>query len=286
MKGRPRAVTLFPFDNVDLSIRTKIQVFTDTDWAGCKRTRRSTTDGCILCENRLIKSWSTTQTLIALSSGEAELYGTVKAGSEGLGVQALLKDLGIMADVEVLTDASAAIGILDRKGLGRLRHAHTLFLLVQEAAAEKRIRYLKTKGTDNCSDLLTKHVPRELIDKFCKFLNVEIKSEESAQGYKIASMIKSRLAEEEEELKTWMRIDYNNISLRGSGKEGPRMEDVKIRETIDIVTGEKIMHEDLSSVNNNGFWKHRTWSEPCHTLTALHYVPRCLGNPCMESPDC
>ena len=99
-------------------------------------------------------------------------------------------------------------------------------------------------------------------------------------------MIKSQLAEEEEELKTWMRIDYNNISLRGSGKDGPRMEDVKIRETIDITTGEKIMYEDLSSVNKKGFWKHRTWSEPCHTLTVLHYVPRCLGNHCIESPDC
>ena len=160
LKGRPRAVTLFPFDEVNLLERTKIRIFTDTDWAGCRRTRRSTTGGIILWENRMIKSWSTTQALVALSSGEAELYGTVKASAEGLGAQALLKDLGIMADVEVLTDASAALGILERKGLGRLRHVHTNCLWVQEAAADKRVKYTKTAGAENCSDLLTKHVPR------------------------------------------------------------------------------------------------------------------------------
>ena len=130
LKGRPRAVTLFPFGDVDLSGDTKVRIFTDIDWAGCRRTRRSTTGGCILWEDRMIKSWSTTQALVALSSGEAELYGTVKASAEGLGVQALLQDLGAKAEIEVLTDASAAMGVLDRRGLGRLRHIHTNFLWV------------------------------------------------------------------------------------------------------------------------------------------------------------
>ena len=34
----------------------------------------------------MIKSWSSTQALIALSSGEAEYYGLVKAAGAGLGV--------------------------------------------------------------------------------------------------------------------------------------------------------------------------------------------------------
>ena len=137
LKGRPRAVTLFPFGDVDLDGDTKVRIFTDTDWAGCRRTRRSTTGGCILWEDRMIKSWSTTQALVALSSGEAELYGTFEASAEGLGVQALLRDLGVKAEIEVLTDASAAMGVFDRRGLGRLRHVHTNFLSLQEAAAEK-----------------------------------------------------------------------------------------------------------------------------------------------------
>ena len=35
----------------------------------------------------MIKSWSTTQSVIALSSGEAEYYSMVKGGSVGLGAE-------------------------------------------------------------------------------------------------------------------------------------------------------------------------------------------------------
>ena len=39
---------------------------------------------------RAIKTWSTIQAVIALSSGESEYYGLVKAGSVGLGVWGIL----------------------------------------------------------------------------------------------------------------------------------------------------------------------------------------------------
>ena len=44
----------------------------------------------------LIKSWSSTQTSISLSSGEAEFYGVVKASGISLGYQALLRDIGFV----------------------------------------------------------------------------------------------------------------------------------------------------------------------------------------------
>ena len=58
------------------------------------------------------------QTLIALSSAEAELYGPVKASSEGLGVRSLCKDFGCNLQIRVYSDSSAALGIIHRKGLG------------------------------------------------------------------------------------------------------------------------------------------------------------------------
>ena len=39
--------------------------------------------------------WSVTQAVLALSAGEAELYALVKAASQGLGLRAMLADLGI-----------------------------------------------------------------------------------------------------------------------------------------------------------------------------------------------
>ena len=114
-----------------------ITVSADTGWAGCQRTRRSTTGGFLEWGGCLIKSWSLTQAVVALSSGEAELYGIVKGSSEGLGAQSLLKDLGIETRVRVLADASAALGVVNRIGLGKLRHLHTNWLWVQDKSSRK-----------------------------------------------------------------------------------------------------------------------------------------------------
>ena len=49
-----------------------LEVYSDSDWAGCPRTRKSTSGGMLVMGGGLLKSWSTTQGPIALSSGEAE----------------------------------------------------------------------------------------------------------------------------------------------------------------------------------------------------------------------
>ena len=51
-------------------------------------------------------------------------------------------------------------------------------------------------------------------------------------------MAEQKYKNNEGELSTWMRIDYNNVSLRGSNKGGPKMEDVRVRETLDLHSGE------------------------------------------------
>ena len=48
-----------------------VDAWTDTDYAGCKDSRKSTSGGVIMLGKHMIKSWSSTQTGIALSSGEA-----------------------------------------------------------------------------------------------------------------------------------------------------------------------------------------------------------------------
>ena len=82
---------------------------------------------------------------MALSSGEAELYALVKASAEGLGLLSLLADMGFKVYVRVKADASAALGVVERKGLGRLRHVHTYFLWVLTRAADKSVQYVQEK---------------------------------------------------------------------------------------------------------------------------------------------
>ena len=49
----------------------------------------------MLVGSHIIKMWSSTQASLALSSGEAEYYGTVRGSAIGLGILSLLEDLGV-----------------------------------------------------------------------------------------------------------------------------------------------------------------------------------------------
>ena len=119
-----------------------------------------------------VKHWSSTQTTVALSSGEAELGGICRGASHGLGLQSLAADLGIKVELEVLTDATAAIGICRRRGLGKIRHLHVADLWVQDRLKKKDFTLTKVLGTENPADMLTKHVPRDVLRKHMERIGI------------------------------------------------------------------------------------------------------------------
>ena len=150
LEGRRRLVFRYPWQSA-----SKIEAYSDTDWAGCPRTRKSTSGGCLMLGSHLLKSWSTTQSQVALSSGEAEYYGVVKASGIALGYQSLLHDLGVSLALRVWTDSTATIGICSRTGLGRLRHIDTQCLWLQDKVRSAALELRKVKGTENPADLFT-----------------------------------------------------------------------------------------------------------------------------------
>ena len=80
-----------------------------------------------------IKSYSRARSSIALSSAEAELYALVSAAMQGLGMKAMMRDYGKEVEPMIMVDATAAIGIAQRKGLDKLRHIETQALWIQDA---------------------------------------------------------------------------------------------------------------------------------------------------------
>ena len=133
-----------------------------------------------------IKSWASTQALISLSSGEAEYYGIVKASSVGLGVKAMMADLGHELELEILTDASAAKGIASRRGLGKTRHVAVHFLWVQERVKNGDLTVSKVWGGDNPADLLTKYLTRDKMDRCMLTFGLEYKDGRSAEAPEVA----------------------------------------------------------------------------------------------------
>jgi hypothetical protein len=161
--GRPR-VTI----NFDSQFKAFIEVWTDTDYAGCQRTRRSTSGGVLRIGKHMIKSWSTTQATIALSSGEAEYYGMVKGAAQAIGARGMCDDLGLNMGVKLInlyTDASAAKGIANRKGVGKIRQLDVSQLWLQDKTSTGEIKVNKINTSDNLADALTKPVNGDGVDK-------------------------------------------------------------------------------------------------------------------------
>ena len=167
--GHKRVVYKYPFQRADC-----IDVYSDTDWSGCARTRKSTSGGCIIIGQHCIRTWSSTQPSVTLSSGEAEYYGLVKAAGAGLGHQSLMSDLDVALPVRAWTDSSAAIGIASRSGLGKLRHLETHTLWLQEKVRTGAIAVKKVHGSVNPADIFTKHLPsREKVHQLMSLFGCE-----------------------------------------------------------------------------------------------------------------
>ena len=134
-----------------------LTVYSDSDWAGCVRSRKSTSGGCAMHGAHLIHHWSSTQATVALSVAEAELNGITKAAAESIGGRDLCNDLGMSRGAKVMTDSSSACGITSRQGCGKLKHLSTKQLWVQQVALDKAVAFQKIPRAVNPSDALTHH---------------------------------------------------------------------------------------------------------------------------------
>ena len=96
LKGLPRMVQRIPFEDRPPTV---VEAFVDSDWAGCRKSRKSTSGGILYLGGVAVRAWSSNQNVIALSSGEAEYYAALKGGSSALGFQSMLRDLGIHTSI-------------------------------------------------------------------------------------------------------------------------------------------------------------------------------------------
>lgn len=124
LKGNPRMLTWY----APQGDATTFETHMDTDWAGCRRTRRSTTGGFSAIGRHLIKMWCLTQAVVALGSAEALQQGRW-GSSLVLGSWACRFQEGFWA-----TPARPQASV-QRQGLGKLRHIDTHYFWIQDTAA-------------------------------------------------------------------------------------------------------------------------------------------------------
>lgn len=169
LRRQPRAACLYRWQRDGFPL----VVCTDSDWAGCKATRVSTSGGVVYRGEHVVKTWCRTQHAISLSSMEAELYAAVLGVTQGEGVRALLQDFGEHVKLTLAVDSSAAMGIIAKEGLGKAKHIQTQWLWVQQARRQKRLELAKVKGTENPADLMTKMLSEAVMRKHMSKMNYQ-----------------------------------------------------------------------------------------------------------------
>jgi len=139
-------------------------IFSDSSWGDDRSTRRSTSSCVMFVNGAYISSFSRTQTTVALSSCEAELYAANAAIAKGLFLVRVCKFLcGDQKDessgevkVKLHIDSSAAMGTIQRAGFGRMKHLQIRHLFLQDLLRMKVFSLHKISTKMNPADLGTK----------------------------------------------------------------------------------------------------------------------------------
>ena len=125
---------------------TRVVTATDTDWAACQATRKSTACAVVKFAGVIISVSCRSQSIVAKSSPEAEYYGVAMGLAEGMHVQSLAAFLGYKTRHQLECDAQSAIAMASRRGLGAVRHIEVQYLWVQDVMRSSRVHLKKVNG--------------------------------------------------------------------------------------------------------------------------------------------
>ena len=118
---------------------------TDSDWIEQEEHVRCTNNG-------LVKQWSSSQRAVALSSCESELCAMNKRAAEAMGIRCLAADTEIAFDI--ITDASASLAVVNRRGVCKTRHVDTQELWLSSAI--RNLELEEVSGEENVADMITR----------------------------------------------------------------------------------------------------------------------------------
>ena len=125
---------------------------------------------------------------MSLSSPESEAKAIKKRCIEALYLKQLLEHQTARPfKIEVWTHSSSAKAIMQRLGPGR-RAKHLQTLWVQQLAKIGLISLNKLNTLENVADLLTKHVPRAVLDKLAGMMGYTFPGEETTKFQACASI--------------------------------------------------------------------------------------------------
>ena len=191
LRGRQRCVLNFPWVG---KLDDIIHVTVDADWAGNPKTRCSTSGGVLALGSCFtLRHLSVTQATVSLSSAESEARAITKGCIEALYVKHLLvNQTALTFKIELWTESSSAKAIIQRLGPGRKeKQLEVQTMWVQQLNKLGLISMNKLGTLENVADMMTKHVPRGVLDKLAGMMGYSFPGEETAKFQEYSSIEQS-----------------------------------------------------------------------------------------------
>ena len=185
LKIKPRVQLWYKFQETPCQLET----FSDTDWAGCRRTRCSSTGGYIVAGSHLTKMWCKTKAAVHRKPN---------------------------------------CSIVARRGLGKLRHLNTNYFWIQEKAAKGDLNFKKVAGVDNGADLFTKTLSWNEIQSHIHKLSSQFVQNEinvnyvgaRPNGVNLPRILQEMGLAGDRKLAAWTRTDMTSRTRRTTMKGG------------------------------------------------------------------
>jgi len=162
IKGSPTRGLFFPSES-----NMKLNAFSDSDWASCNFTRRSTTGFCIYMGATLI-SWKTKkQSIVFRSSSETEYRALASTACELQWIKTLLQELQINTSdpANLFCDNQAARHIAQNPIFHeRTKHIEIDCHVVRERLQNGLFHLLSIKGSEQPTDIFTKALEKNIFE--------------------------------------------------------------------------------------------------------------------------
>lgn len=142
--------------------------YSDSDYAGCEATRRSTSGALFMLAGGAVGWSSKRQRTVALSTCEAEYVAAACAAKELLWMKRLLKEMiGIFKTQILYIDNQSAIKLINNKMTNdRSKHIDVKYHFIRELVENGQIIPEFVGTRDQLADIFTKPLNSDLIAKF------------------------------------------------------------------------------------------------------------------------
>ena len=173
LQTKDYGLRIAPTIDSNTPIKWNLRVFSDSDWAADKTTRKSVTGFVILLNGTPILWRSQSQRSVALSSTEAEYYAMAEATKEIKFILQVLESLSIKTERPIIVniDNVGAIFVAENASATKhTRHIEARYHFVREFIIDGHIKVIFVMSKENIADMFTKNVTSEIykehIDNF------------------------------------------------------------------------------------------------------------------------